>query len=124
MKHQVSRLFAILLSLLAVFSVITPVAFCEDDGAKTIQLDLSDLWSGSLGGDGYDVISPVEKLHESSAEHSSNGVDSVCRSCAHYNNDGNLAWVVTLWADFYHDGNIAECTSSSLTVSVFSAGSG
>ncbi len=136
MKRHVSRLFAILLSLLTVCSVLTPVAFCEDfnDYSRDRDSSESDIASRNSNGTltpGEATSQPDEYYHEISKI-------AVSEPTTGYENpkiktitarvtdnlrakDGTLLWSVTLYATFSYDekSNYSKCTSAYNSINVY-----
>ena len=140
MKHQVSRLFAILLSLLTVFTVLTPVAFCDsplfgdliddtllDDAlpespVDPIKEERPDPNPGpvleSAGDGGWDEVTPVQPAWISVGEYSKTGTTGGQTTFKHRSADGKIAWTVTLFAEFYYDGDTSECINAYTVIDI------
>ena len=132
MKHRVSRLFAILLSLITVFSVLTPVAFCKfgvpdlgdlTDEVGNVTSKLKDI-SSELGG--RDEITEIIEETEENPIGQTGQVGTAKKTGTiqklHYTEDGKLAWRVTLTATFKYNGVYSNCESASTKVETFLSG--
>lgn len=137
MKHRVSRLFAILLSLITVFSVLTPVAFCKfgvPDLGDLISIDVpiedfSEIdWTNDISSElgGKDEITEIIEETEENPIGQTGQVGTAKKTGTiqklHYTEDGKLAWRVTLTATFKYNGVYSNCESASTKVETFLQG--
>ncbi len=138
MKHRVSRLFAILLSLITVFSVLTPVAFCKfgvPDLGDLIDDPIDDFsrndWTNDISSElgGTDTITAITEIVVESDPSTIGQAGQVGTAKKigtiqklHYTEDGRLAWRVTLTATFKYNGVYSTCESASTKVETFLSG--
>ena len=104
MKHQATRLIAIVITVLSVFTVLSPFASCS-------ELHEIDASVYELKHPGYDEYNYTEKKAANRTESN--------YSVKHYSDEGELQWTVTLSATFRYDHKTSECVSASISASSY-----
>lgn len=140
MKHQVHRLIAMLITLLIVCSVLSPVAYCEnnsygsmvgrDSGKETGDEEKEDGKEDELIEEGKPVtFGETSTIFDTGWEEtgevtivetvqSTSGSNTVTYKTykTRYSSDNEKLWRVYLTATFEYNGTSAKCISSEISV--------
>lgn len=119
MKHLFTRMLAALISLLAVCSIMTPVAFCADDSLVR-SMDPSNEYEKYS--DGWDEISELDIEVGKKTPRSEFEIVTGSYTVSHYSSKKELVWSATLTATFEYNGDKASCISVSITPKTYKSG--
>ena len=140
MKHQVHRLIAMLITLLIVCSVLSPVAYCEnnsygsmvgrDSGKETRDEEKEDEKeeelieegkpvtfgeTSTIFDTGWEETGEIVFLSEAQGNSDSDTISAKTYK-TRYSSDNKKLWRVWLEATFEYDGSSSKCISSRITV--------
>ena len=116
MKHQATRLIAIFISALVVFTALIPSASCSAQRESvwdTISNETSDEDSG------YDEYVYEENVSVNGKETQFKEIKAKYTRNHYSKSSGKLEWSVTLTATFYYDYNTSDCASASVSVNIY-----
>lgn len=115
MKHQVTRLFAILLSLLTVCSILPLCAFCDSSASKSAgdSTTLENLITSEYY---IEVETEIAEPIQGAGGSKTRGGRTTMTGKSSVN--GEVLWTVTLVATFFYDGTTSYCKTSDVYVEV------